>query len=386
MATPHAFLPYGRQCIDEDDIKAVEEVLRSDFLTTGPKIPEFEEKLCEATGAKYAVACSNGTTALHLAAMAQGIEQGDLVIVPTLTFLATANAARYCGADVIFSDVNPETGLMEAHHFEDAISRANGKTIKAVFPVHLKGQSVNLKAISEIAKKHNIRIIADACHTLGGEIYGKPVGACEYESASAFSFHPVKTIAMGEGGAVTTNDKNMADHMRTLRHHGMSEQGASGPWTYEMHELGYNYRITDIQCALGISQLTKLKTFVEKRQNLVEFYDAELTDISPHIKTPKTLPYSKSAWHLYALQIDFSALGITRTALMNALREEGIGTQVHYIPVHTQPYYTKLYGHIDLSGASEYYEKTLSFPLYPSMSPEDVVFVTNTLKQKLGVS
>ena len=386
MPETHAFLPYGRQCIDEDDIKAVVETLRSDFLTTGPKVQEFEENLCEATGAKYAVACSSGTTALHLAALAHGIQKDDFVIVPSLTFLASANAARYCGAHIIFSDVNPQTGLMETKHFEEALSKAEDKDVRAVFPVHLKGQSVDLKALSERAKHHNIKIIADACHTIGGKINDKPVGACEYEDASAFSFHPVKTIATGEGGVVTTNDESIANHMRTLRHHGMINQGAGGPWTYEMSELGYNYRITDIQCALGISQLKKLKTFVKKRQDLVRSYNKELSNYSAHIQTPIEQSYSNPAWHLYALQIDFKALGITRAELMNALKEEGIGTQVHYIPVHTQPYYKELYGEMFLPGAMEYYEKTLSFPLYPSMTAEDVVFVTNTLKQKLGVS
>lgn len=377
-------IPYGKQFIDEDDIAAVTEVLRSDFLTTGPKVAEFEEKLCEVTGAQHAVACSNGTAALHLACIAAGIEKGDTVIVPSVTFLASANAARYCDADVIFSDVNPRTGLMEASHLEEALSRSNGADIKAVIPVHLTGQCADLKAIQSLCAPKGIKIIADACHAIGGELHDRPVGVCEIEDFSAFSFHPVKTIATGEGGAITTNDKEAAERMKRSRHHGMNTVPENGPWYYEMHDLGYNYRLTDIQCVLGISQLNKLEKFVSRRKEITQQYNELLRDMSAAITLPASVPYADPALHIYAIQVDFETLGISRPGLMNALKEEGILTQVHYIPVHKQPYYKNLYGKLSLKGAEQYYDKTLTLPLYPSMSDDDVVYVVNKLKQIIG--
>lgn len=378
-------IPYGRQSIDEDDIKAVTEVLQGDFLTTGPKVKEFEDRLCDATGAKYAVACSNGTAALHLACLVADIQKDDKVIVPSVTFLASANAARYCGAEIVFSDVNPQTGLMEAEHLEEALARCNGVTPKAVFPVHLSGQCVDLKSMKEICESRDIKIIADACHAIGGELHDKQVGACSVEDFSVFSFHPVKTIATGEGGAITTNDEAAASRMKRLRHHGMQATPEEGPWCYEMSELGYNYRLTDIQSALGVSQLKKLERFIKRRREIVQLYNDELKGLDNIIARPIDVPYANPGRHLYAIQLDFAALGIKRADLMGALKESGILTQVHYIPVHTQPYYTNLYGTLDLKGAQEYYSKTLTLPLYPSMSDDDVLYVVKNLKQQLGV-
>lgn len=377
-------LPYGRQTIDDDDIAAVVEVLRDDLLTTGPKVEQFERALCDVTGANYAVACSNGTTALHLASLTLGLTKGDCVIVPAITFLATANAARYCEADVVFSDVNPETGLMEVKHLEEAISRCSAGNLKAVFPVHLTGQCVNLKAVSDVAQRHNLTVVADSCHALGGICNDRAVGACEHEDLSTFSFHPVKTIAMGEGGAVTTNIKEYADKMRLLRSHSMQKTDSLAPWFYEMPDLGYNYRLTDIQCALGISQLKKLKDFVARRKVLVNLYDDLLAPLFPFVKPPQKSTYCDAAWHLYAVRVDFSALNISRTELMKKLAQSGIGTQVHYIPVNTQPYYKKLYGNIVLDGANQYYKSTLSLPLYPTMREDDVVYVVDKMKDILG--
>ena len=373
--------PYGRQTIDQDDIDAVVETLRGDFLTTGPKITEFEKVLCEKTGAPYAVACGNGTLALHLAAIAAGISGGDSVIVPSLTFLATANAVRYCGADVIFADVDPETGLMRAHDLESAIKNAKGKKIKAVMPVHLTGQCVNLREIKKVADQHDIKVIADGAHVLGAEIYGEKIGACKDAMMTTYSFHPVKTIAMGEGGAVTTHDEKLADKMRNLRSHGMEKRPDIGPWAYDMNELGYNYRVTDFQCALGISQMKKLDDFVARRRELADLYDGLLADLAPVILPPMRRDYCASAWHLYAPRFDFDAMALSRGELMSALADKGVGTQVHYIPVHTQPYYKNLYGEIDLPGAQTYYEHTLSLPLYPALSDEDVEYIVQTLKE-----
>jgi UDP-4-amino-4,6-dideoxy-N-acetyl-beta-L-altrosamine transaminase len=371
-------LPYGRQLIEEDDIEAVTEVLRGDFLTTGPAVETFEKALCETTGAKHAVACSNGTAALHLAGMALGLKKGDAVIVPSLTFLATANAVRHCNAEVVFADVEAETGLMKPEHLEDALTRCNGLRPRAVYPVHLTGQCADLPPIKKIADRHGLKIVTDSAHALGASCHGEKAGNCVLEDMSCFSFHPVKAITMGEGGAITVNDKKLADAMRVFRSHGMVKDETKGPWFYEMQEPGYNYRATDMQCALGTSQLRKLNRFIARRAALAARYDAQLHDIAP-----VRVNYSGHAWHLYAARIDFAAAGTTRTAVMNELRARGIGTQVHYIPVHTQPYYLQCYGNISLPGAEQYYERTLSLPLFPGMKDEDVDFVATNLKEIL---
>jgi UDP-4-amino-4,6-dideoxy-N-acetyl-beta-L-altrosamine transaminase len=372
-------LPYGRQYIDDDDIQAVIETLRSDFLTTGPKIAEFEAALCKTTGAKQSVACSNATTALHLAALALDIKEGDCVIVPSLTFLATANAIRYAGGDVVFADVNPQTALMESHHLEEALTRCNGKAPRAVFPVHLAGQCVDMPSIGIVTKKHDLKIVTDACHAIGATQEGHSVGSCYNEDMCVFSFHSVKTVAMGEGGAITSNNDALAHKMRTLRSHGMVKRPEIGPWYYEMPEIGYNYRITDIQCALGISQLRKLDFFVRRRREIVAIYDNIIRGLPNVIMPPLRAANCDPAWHLYQVRIDFDQLGLNRTQLMNKLMEEGVGTQVHYIPVHTQPYYRDLYGNISLPGAEEFYSRTLSLPLYPSMTDDDINHVCETL-------
>lgn len=378
--------PYGRQSIDEDDIAAVVETLRSDFLTTGPKIEEFEKLLCQKTGADYSVACGNGTVALHLTALALHIQKGDHVIVPSLTFLATANAIRYCGADIIFADVDPETGLMRAEDLAKAIQYAEAQNlqVKYVYPVHLTGQCVDIKKIHALADKHNIKVVADGAHCLGAEYCGQPVGAVQGVEMTTYSFHPVKTIAMGEGGAITTNDEVLADKMQLLRSHAMEARPDIGPWAYEMNDLGFNYRVSDIQCALGISQMKKLEKFIDRRRAIADLYDKLLSSLVPLVKPPARVSYSRSAWHLYAPRFDFASLGITRAELMSALKDKGIGTQVHYIPVHTQPYYKNLYGEANLPGAEEYYQNTLSLPLYPTLKDKDVEYIVDSLAEILG--
>lgn len=396
--------PYGRQCIEEDDIAAVADALRGEFLTTGPKVAEFEAAFAERVGAKHAVVVSNGTTALHLAALAVGLGEGDAAIVPSLTFLATANAVRYCGAEVIFADVNPETGLMEAGHLEQALRRVPaGLKAKAVLPVHLAGQMVDLEALRSVADAHNLSIIADSCHALGSIYQASDgsrttAGSCAYEDLSAFSFHPVKTIAMGEGGAITTNDPQQASRMRTLRSHGMvhrpvgptfpdlglDEEGNPNPWFYEMPELGFNYRAPDILCALGLSQLKKLDRFLAARARLVALYDEKLKSLAPYVLPPEKSAKSIPGWHLYAARLDFNAIGKSRARIMNDLREKGVGTQVHYLPVHHQPYYTNRYGHQPLPGADRYYASTLSLPLFPSMNGDDVRCIVDILASEIG--
>ncbi len=377
-------IPYGRQSIDEEDIAEVAKVLRGDFLTTGPKVAEFERALCDLTGAKHAVACSNGTTALHLAGLALNLQAGDHVIVPTLTFLATANAVRYCGAEVIFADVDPHTGIMTAEHLAETLENNQDKTIKAVFPVHLTGQCVDMEKITPLARAHNLKIIADCAHAIGSQTNGAQAGACIFEDMATFSFHPVKTIAAGEGGAIMTNRQDQAERMRRLRSHGMAPAPAIGPWAYEIQELGFNYRMTDFQCALGLSQLQKIDRFIARRSALATLYDTLLHHIAPVIAPPKRLTHCCPAWHLYAVRIDFDALGMTRADLMNALRDRGIGTQVHYIPVHHQPYYKNRYGTLALQGADHYYEHTLSLPLFPAMTERDVAFVVDNIKNIIG--
>lgn len=376
-------LSYGRQSIDEDDIEAVAEVLRGDFLTTGPKIPEFENSICAAAGARQAVACANGTAALHLAALALEIGEGDAVIVPSMTFLATANGMRHAGAEVIFADVDPETGMMGVDHVERALSRAPASVRpRAIVAVSLGGHMPDLEGLSALAKDKGMALIFDACHALGGGYKGKPAGACAFEDVAVFSFHPVKAIATGEGGAVTSSDPAAAEKMRILRTHGLRRDASVSPWFYEMRDLGYNYRLSDIQCALGLSQMKKLPGFIARRRELAAIYDELLNPLAPGIQIPARS--DGSAWHLYSVRMDFESAGFTRAEFMRRLKERGIGSQVHYNPLHVQPYYRARYGDIDLPGAEKYNARTLSLPLYPAMRDEDVKRVVAALKEAAG--
>lgn len=381
------FLPYGRQAIDDDDVAAVAAALRADMLTTGPLVDAFERDFAAAAGATHAVACNSGTAALHLAAMALDLGPGDAIVAPSLTFLATANAARFCGAEVVFADVDPDSGLMTPATLEAAIARSGALRLKAVFPVHLNGQVCDMAAIRAIADHRGLAVVEDACHALG--LPG--VGAATHGGMACFSTHPVKAVATGEGGVVTTARADLASRLRILRSHGMVRHPASianrelgydgdtpNPWYYEMPELGWNYRLPDVLCALGISQLKKLDRFFARRQAIAATYDRLLAPLAPALR-----PIARRAphgWHLYAVLIDFAALGTTRARLMGALRAQGIGTQVHYIPVHHQPYYRGRYGRLDLPGADAYYARCLSIPFYPAMSDDDVARVATSLE------
>ena len=372
-------IPYGRHCIDQADIEAVIDVLRSDWLTCGPVVESFENKLAETVNAHYAVSCSNGTTALHLALLALDITKNDVILVPAITFLASANAVRYVGADVVFVDVDPTTGLMTAQTLEDAILKSKGKNLKAVINVHLAGQCEDLDEICKVARNYGLFIIEDTAHAIGTHYISKEgssysIGSNAYCDLTTFSFHPVKTIAMGEGGAVTTNDPSLAQKLKIFRSHGMlretrqwiNKHEETGPWYYEMHELGYNYRVSDINCALGLSQLHKLENFKQSRAQLVQKYD-ELFKETKNLTPLRKLCFSDTAWHLYILLIDFQALGVTRKRLIEDLKERDIGSQVHYIPLYKQPYYQRLYGEMSLPGSEEYYSKCLSLPLYTQL-------------------
>lgn len=397
--TKPPMLPYGRHVIDDDDVAAVAAVLKSPALTGGPAVEEFERALAALTGAAEAVACSSGTSALHLAVLGLGLKPGDQVIVPSLTFLATANCARYVGADVIFADVDPSTGLITSDTFRDAIARGAPGRVKAAIPVHLNGQACDMRALRDIAAQHGIALIEDACHALGTTYPGNdttPVGACRESVAACFSFHPVKTVAMGEGGAVTTNDPVLAATMRRLRGHGMERtpqdssvpefalapDGTPNPWFYEMNEVGWNYRASDIHCALGSSQMKKLPRFLARRRELVALYDAALKPLAPLVR-PLARTGGAVGWHLYVVLIDFAAAGKDRASVMRALAERGVGTQVHYFPVHLQPYYQRLYGRTALPGAESYYSRCLSLPLFPAMDDADVPRVVEALGQVL---
>ncbi|MBB3267934.1 UDP-4-amino-4,6-dideoxy-N-acetyl-beta-L-altrosamine transaminase [Azospirillum sp. OGB3] len=408
---PLPFLPYGRQDIDQADIDAVTAVLRGDWLTQGPAVDAFERALRERTGAAHAVACANGTAALHLATLALGLGPGDAVVVPAVTFLATANAARYVGAEVAFADVDPDTGLMGPEQAAAAMKRAAraGWRVRALAPVHFAGQTADMAGLGALAGRHGLAVIEDACHAIGSldlapDGHALPVGGGAFGTLTAFSFHPVKTIAAGEGGAVTTNDAGLAARLRRFRNHGMerdpaafedreaasaadglAKDGTAHPWYYEMAEPGFNYRLTDIQAALALSQLTRLDAFVERRRRLMDLYAERLAPLAPLVRPAARAPWCRPAWHLCAVRIDFAAAGRTRARVMAELRERGIGTQVHYIPVHRQPYWRKRCGDLALPGADAHYARTLSLPLFPAMADADVDRVVAALAAALGL-
>ncbi len=397
------FLPYGRQQINEDDLRAVAEVLKSDWLTQGPTINQFECEIAEQIGAAEVVACCNGTAALHLSMMALGIGQGDVVITSPITFMASANCARYVGADIVFTDVDPEIGLITPDLLEEALRNIPKGKAKAVIPVHFAGQPVDLPGIFEVADRHGAKIVDDACHAIGAsfEVEGavQRIGGNCYSAMSAFSFHPVKHIAMGEGGAVATNDGLLAEQLRCLRTHGIQRErflntemavaadGQLNPWYHELQQLGFNYRLSDIHAALGCSQAKKLGANVERRNELASLYRKLLAE---RFGEDEVAPLGVrlrvvNAYHLFVVRIDFERFGVDRASVMNRLREAGIGTQVHYIPVHLQPYYRQHggTGPGNFPGAERYYRQALSIPMYPALTEEDCTRVVDELEKSL---
>ena len=384
-----SFLPYGRQDIDADDVAAVVEALGADFLTTGPRVEAFEQAFAAAVDAAHAVACANGTAALHLSMLALGIGPGDRVAVPSVTFLATANCARFVGAEVLFTDVDPGTGLMTPGTLREALERSPGP-LRAVLPVHLRGDVADLKGLAALAREAGAVLVEDAPHALGSAAdFGdgaEAVGSGRWSSAATSSFHPVKTIATGEGGMVTTPDGDVAARLRRLRSHGMERLPGADPWLYEMREPGFNYRLPDILCALGQSQLRRLPDFAARRRALAEGYAAALAPLAPHVRLAATQAWSRPVLHLLTVLIDFEGLGRTRRRVVEALAAEGIGTQVHYIPVHAQPYYVGRYGPLDLPGAAAWYRRCLSLPLFPAMADTDVDRVAAALSRALGLA
>jgi len=374
------YIPYGRQRIERDDIKEVARVLESDWITQGPKIKEFEDALCRYTGAKYAVAVSSGTAALHIACLAASIEGKDEVITSPITFVASANCILYSGGRPVFADVQEGTVNIDPKEIE---KRINKKT-KAIIPVHFAGHPADLREIHAIAKKHNLLIIEDAAHALGAEYRGSKIGSCKYSDITIFSFHPVKSITTGEGGAVMTNRKDLYEKLLMLRNHGITKENSKfkiqnsklkEPWYCEMQLLGFNYRITDFQCALGISQLKKLNKFIKRRREIVRIYNKALSKIE-QIELPVEREYVKSAWHLYPIKLMAkSNVEAKRKKIFNVLRVNGIGVQVHYMPVYRHPYYQKMgYKHSACRTAEEFYAGEISLPVYPSMTDSDVEF------------
>ena len=394
------FISYGRQSIDDSDIESVIEALKSSHLTQGGKIEEFEIALCKYTGAKYAVAVSSGTAALHIACLVTGLKEGDEFITSPNTFVASANCGVYCGAKPVFADIKEDTYNIDPEEIKKKITSRT----KAIIPVHFAGQICDMVEIKNIIQqkqtqyKNKISIIEDASHALGSVYKGSKAGSCIYSDMTVMSFHPVKHITTGEGGVVFTNDEKLYRKLKLLRSHGITNNkdefvfedqaySPSGlnPWYYEQQVLGFNYRITDIQCALGISQLKKIGLFLSRRRRIFEIYNNAFVD-NKFITLPFESKDCFTNWHLYVLQIDFDTLGKDRADIIRSLKDKGIGTQVHYIPVHTQPFYRKHFGTNwgDCPRAEAYYKKCLSIPIFPAMSNEDIDKVVNSLSEVLS--
>lgn len=368
-------IPYGKQTIEQDDIQAVVDVLKSDFLTTGPKIAEFEQTVADYVGAKYAVAISNGTSALHAACFAAGIGPGDEVITTPLTFAASANCVLYCGGTPVFADVDPKTYNIDP---EDIRRKITDRT-KAIIAVHLAGQPCDMDAIHSIAREHGLIVIEDGAHALGSVYKGKRVGSLS--DMTTFSFHPVKPITTGEGGMIVTDNEDFYKKMVLFRSHGITRDDSmmtrnDGPWFYQQFDLGYNYRITDIQCALGCSQMKKLDRFLARRKEIVARYNEAFADCD-NIITPYQLSDTESGWHLYIVQVK----NCDRRQVFEAMREKGIGVNVHYIPVYMHPYYQEHgYENVHCANAEEIYSHIISLPLYPGLTSEQQDYVIDTLK------
>ncbi len=364
-------LPYGHQDIDENDIAAVVETLRSEWLTTGPKIDEFETAFAATVGAKHAVAVSSGTAALHAAMFALGIGPGDEVIVTPMTFAASANCVLYQGGTPVFADVEPDTLLINPARIEAKITPRT----RAILAVDYAGQPCDYGSLHDIARRKGLKLVADACHAIGGSYKGQSVGTLA--DLNTFSLHPVKHITTGEGGVIATDDDRLAERMRIFRNHGITtdhrQRAQMGSFFYEMVELGYNYRITDFQCALGISQLRKLSTSVARRQQLAAMYDSAIAAI-PYVQPLALRPDRKHGYHLYVVRIDTEQLDAGRADVFKALRAENIGTNVHYIPVHLHPYYRKRFGMKPglCPVAEAAYEQIISLPMFPQMSEADL--------------
>mgnify|MGYP003137491836 CR=1 FL=1 len=381
-------IPYGRQDISQADIDAVVEVLQSDFLTQGPKVPEFELAVAEYCGADHAVAVNSATSALHLACLALGLGAGDHLWTTPVTFVASANCALYCGASVDFVDIDPRTYNLCPDALATKLGQAEerGALPKVLVAVHLCGQPCDMKAIGRLAKQYGFRVIEDASHAIGGRYAGEPIGNCRHSDISVFSFHPVKIVTSAEGGMAVTNDAVLADRMALLRSHGITRdpeqmtQAPDGPWYYQQVALGFNYRMTELQAALGISQMSRLDTFVARRHELAKRYDELLAGLP--VMTPWQHPDSYSGLHLYVIRVPGGQA--QHLQVFESLRKQGVGVNLHYIPVHTQPYYQDL-GFVadDFPKAMSYYWEAISLPMFPGLTIQDQDKVVSALKEAL---
>jgi len=384
------FIPYGRQDIDAADIAAVVQVLQSDWVTQGPAIAQFERLVADFCGAKYAVAVASATAALHIACLAAGLGEGDRLWTSPNTFVASANCGLYCGASVDFVDIHPRTYNLDVAQLEERLQKAEqtGTLPKVVIPVHFAGQSCEMATIHVLAQRYGFTVIEDAAHGIGGRYQGQPLGACQFSDMAVFSFHPVKIITTGEGGMVLTNRDDLYEALIRLRTHGITRDPAylqsetHGPWYYEQIELGYHYRMTDIQAALGASQMARLQPFVQKRQELRDRYHTLLKDL------PLTLPWqhpdTAPSWHLYVIRLHLAPHSKPRRQVFEELRAAQIGVNVHYIPVHTQPYYQRLgFAWGDFPQAEQYYYEAITLPLYYGLTDADQTYIAQTLHKIL---
>ena len=384
-------IPYGRQSISEDDVEAVVAVLRSDWLTQGPAVARFEQAMAGYTGAQYGVAVCNATAALHLACLALGVSEGSRVWTSPNTFVASANCGRYCGAQLDFVDIEPETYNMSATALEAKLQDAErqGTLPDVVIPVHFAGQSCDMAAISGLSRQYGFKIIEDASHAVGADYLGKKVGSCLHSDITVFSFHPVKIITTGEGGMLMTNDGDLQRALLRLRSHGITRkaeemaQQAEGAWYYEQQELGYNYRITDLQAALGASQLQRVDDFVARRRRLAARYDEQLARMA--VIVPQQRPFGRSSYHLYPIRLDAARTSRNRREVFAVMREQGVGVNVHYFPVHLQPYYQRLgFRAGQFPEAERYYDSALSLPLFAALTDSQQDQVIETLKSALA--
>ncbi|MEL7149186.1 MAG: UDP-4-amino-4,6-dideoxy-N-acetyl-beta-L-altrosamine transaminase [Pseudomonadota bacterium] len=386
-------IPYGRQDITEDDLTAVRDVLTSDFLTQGPRVPEFEATVASSVGAAHGVAANSATSALHIACMALDLGPGDWLWTVPNTFVASANVGIYCGAKVDFVDTDPESFNMCPEALEEKLAKAerDGRLPKILIPVHLTGQSADMERIGALAKRYGIRVVEDASHAIGASFAGEPVGTCKHSDITVFSFHPVKIVTTAEGGVAVTQDAELAARMRRAASHGITRDPSlmthesDGPWYYQQIELGYNYRMTELQAALGLSQMQRLKAYVDSRSSHAQAYDHALADLP--LDLPWQDPRSRSAWHLYVIRLRLDEVELSHRALFETLRSSGIGVNLHYIPVHTQPYYRQLgFSEGDFPNAEGYYRRAISIPLFATMTEEQRGEVLSVLRRTLHPS
>ncbi len=384
------FIPYGRQSINQADLLAVNEVLTSDFLTQGPVVPKFEKAIAQYTEANYGIAVNSATSALHIACLALDIGPGDCVWTTPITFVASANCVLYCGADIDFVDIDPHSYNMSVHALEEKLKLAKKTNTlpRAVIPVHLSGQACDMKGIHALAVDYGFSVIEDASHAIGANYANEPVGNCQFSDITVFSFHPVKIITTAEGGIAVTNNKRLSERMQLLRGHGVTRDNAlmegdsHGPWYYQQVDLGFNYRMTEMQAALGLSQLSRLDNFVNRRHEIAAFYNRQLKGLP--ITLPWQIPVCRSSWHLYIIRLKLDEITLTHKQVFQALRDADIGVNLHYIPVHTQPYFRSHgFSNAYYPEAEKYYSEAISLPMFPDLNEGQLDRICDTLTRIL---